>query len=48
LIEDHDVLSDEVDEFVQLVIEANKEEVLYNNNSKYILHRLFKLVILKY
>lgn len=35
LIEDHDVVSVEVDELVQLVIEANKEDTLYNN-SKYI------------
>jgi hypothetical protein len=32
LIEDHDVLSVEVDELVQLVIEANKEDTLYNNS----------------
>lgn len=32
LIEDHDVLSVEVDELVQLVIEANKEDTVYNNN----------------
>jgi len=38
LIEDHAVLSDEVDGLVQLVIEANNEDILYNNNSKYILH----------
>ncbi|KAL4120593.1 hypothetical protein QTP88_013259 [Uroleucon formosanum] len=33
LIEDHAVLSNEVDGLVQLVIEANNEEILYNNNS---------------
>lgn len=31
---------DEVDGLVQLVIEANKEDILYNINSKYILHNL--------
>jgi len=36
LIEDHDAVSDEVDGLVQLVIEANKEEIVYKNNSKYI------------
>jgi len=32
LIEDHDVLSVEVDGLVQLVIEANKEATVYNNS----------------
>jgi hypothetical protein len=31
LIEDHDVLSFEVDELIQLVVEANKEDTLYLN-----------------
>jgi len=40
LIEDHDVLPDEVDGLVQLVIEANNEDIVCNKNSKYILHNL--------
>lgn len=35
LIEDHYVLPAEVDGLVQLVIEANKKDILYNINSKY-------------
>lgn len=31
LIEDHDVLSNDIDGLVQLVIEANKEDTLYTN-----------------
>jgi len=41
LIEDHAVVSDEVDGLVQLVIEAYNEDVLYKN-SKYILHIILK------
>ncbi|XP_060867315.1 gastrula zinc finger protein xFG20-1-like [Metopolophium dirhodum] len=33
LIEDHVVVSDEIDGLVQLVIEANNEDILYNNNN---------------
>jgi len=42
LIEDHVVVSDEVDGLVQLVIEANNEDILYNNDSKYILYIILK------
>jgi len=42
LIEDHDVLSAEVEELIQLVIEANKEDISYMNGM-YALYIFYKV-----
>lgn len=42
MIEDHDVLSSEVDELILLVIEANKEDSLYTSG-KYTLNIFCKV-----